>query len=253
MIKYNDYIWGDKFKNYFINFDNLIFSNIDDVLNYATTKKEILITHNGDNGATEEILNKLKNIKIWFAQNVLTNNKKIIPIPIGLENDYINGQPERKKILYDKSKNNKTPKKLIYLNCNTGTHKGDRESAYNCFLNKNWCTSKKHGSINYSIYCDDILDHYFVVSPRGNGLDCHRNWEILYLNRYPVMKKYYGLEKLYEDLPVLFVNDWYDIDETFLQESLIKIQNTKYNYEKLKFSYWKNAIVDKLKENKCLD
>lgn len=248
MIEYKDYIWGDKFKNYFINFNNLIYSNINDVLNHINSKDKILITHNGDNGATKEILNKFTNIKIWFAQNVLTNNKNIIPIPIGLENDYIKGQPERKHILYNKSKNNKIPKKMVYLNCSISTYRKDRESAYNYFLNKNWCTLKKHGCVNYSTYCDDILDHHFVISPRGNGLDCHRNWEILYLNRYPIMKKYYGLEKLYEDLPVLFVDNWYDIDENFLNSALNKIKNTKYNYEKLKFSYWKNTILDKLKE-----
>jgi hypothetical protein len=246
MIEYEEYIWGDKFKNYFSNFN--IYSDIDHVLKHTESKEKIIITHNGDNGATEEILNKFKNIKIWFAQNVLTNNKKIIPIPIGLENDYIKGQPERKNILYNKSKNNKIPKKLIYLNFNIGTYRQDRECAYNYFCNKNWSTSKKHGSVNYSIYCDDILDHYFVVCPRGNGLDCHRNWEVLYLNRYPIMKKYYGLEKLYENLPVLFVDNWYNIDEIFLNDALNKIKNTKYDYEKLKFSYWKNIIMNKLKE-----
>lgn len=250
MIKYEDYIWGDKFKNYFINFNNLIYSNINDVLNHINSKGKILITHNGDEGATEKILSQFKNIKFWFAQNVLSDNKRIIPIPIGLENDYIKGQPERKQILYNKYKNDKIPKKLIYLNCNTKRHKIDRESAYNYFLNKSWCTSKKHGSIDYPTYCDDILDHHFIISPQGNGLDCHRNWEILYLNRYPIMKKYYGLEKLYEDLPVLFVDNWYDINENLLHNFLNKIKNTKYNYDKLKFSYWKNIILEKLKELK---
>ena len=62
------------------------------------------------------------------------------------------------------------------------------------------------------------------------------------------MKKYYGLQKLFEDLPVVFVDDWSEVTEDFLQKQLNIIQNTKYNMDKLKLfvnQYQINLILNK--------
>jgi hypothetical protein len=64
------------------------------------------------------------------------------------------------------------------------------------------------------------------------------------------MKKYYGLQKLFEDLPVVFVDDWTQVSEEFLNKELEKIQRTSYNYDKLKFSYWKNLIENTYNDNR---
>lgn len=250
IIDYTDYIWGDKFKVDFINKINVSFSNfpnIGHVKNTLSKTSPIIVTHNGDEPVTQELINTYSNCKYWFGQNIMCQDSRCIPLPIGLENDYISGQPERKHILNQKSKLTIKPTKLAYFNCSLSTCKYDREPAYNYFNNKSWCDVQlPYG--NYYRFCDDILDHQFMISPRGNGLDCHRSWEILYLNRYPVMKKYYGLQKLFEDLPVVFVDNWTDVTEDFLIKQLDIIKNTQYNYEKLKYSFWKQLIEKTIKE-----
>jgi hypothetical protein len=50
----------------------------------------------------------------------------------------------------------------------------------------------------------------FVVSPHGNGLDCHRTWESLVLGNI-VIVKCSSLDPLYEGLPVVIVQDWSEI------------------------------------------
>lgn len=245
-MNYDEYIWGDKFKHCFERNSRTYYSNIDYVKNQSRINSNIIVTHNGDTPVDDDKVNYFPNLKRWFGQNIMTTNDKVTPLPIGLENDYIGGQPQRKHILNDKSQQNKSASKLVYLNCSIGTYRPDRQAAYDYFSSKNWCTVKPHGSLDYYHYCDDIIDHHFSICPRGNGLDCHRNWEILYLNRYPVMKRYYGLEKLYSDLPVVFVNDWSEVTEEFLKNKLEVIKNTKYNMDKLKFSYWKKLIEESL-------
>jgi len=92
-ITYNDLIWGDKFKN----LSNSIFIKIDDVYQFLknnTANK--LITHNGDYPVNEKYNEFLTKINFWFAQNAYMNNSKIIPIPIGLENDYVNNSVAKK-------------------------------------------------------------------------------------------------------------------------------------------------------------
>ena len=65
---------------------------------------------------------------------------------------------------------------------------------------------------------DDIWRNYlsyrFVLSPPGNGYECHRTYEALILGAIPIMKLHPNqamrpvIEKLYTDLPVIFVEDY---------------------------------------------
>lgn len=56
----------------------------------------------------------------------------------------------------------------------------------------------------------------FVVSPHGNGLDCHRTWESLVLGNIVIVKRS-PLDPLYEGLPVVIVEDWHEIDDANLK------------------------------------
>jgi len=80
----------------------------------------------------------------------------------------------------------------------------------------------------------------FVLSPRGNGLDCHRTWEVLMMRRVPILKREGQLEQLYENLPVLFVDDWSDIDSIDLEKVFkeFAFENQEYLY----FDFWKKKI-----------
>jgi hypothetical protein len=52
----------------------------------------------------------------------------------------------------------------------------------------------------------------FVLSARGNGLDCHRTWELLLLGSI-VITRTSPLDSLFEGLPVAIVNDWTAVRE----------------------------------------
>lgn len=46
--------------------------------------------------------------------------------------------------------------------------------------------------------------HAFGISPRGNGFDCHRTWEMLFFNMIPIVVSS-PLDPLYANLPVVVV------------------------------------------------
>ena len=50
----------------------------------------------------------------------------------------------------------------------------------------------------------------FVLSARGNGLDCHRTWELLYLGCI-VITRTSPLDPLFEGLPVVIVKAWEEV------------------------------------------
>lgn len=51
----------------------------------------------------------------------------------------------------------------------------------------------------------------FVLSPPGNGADCHRTWEALYLGAVPVLQRGTLPESLTAGLPILVVDRWQEV------------------------------------------
>jgi hypothetical protein len=81
------------------------------------------------------------------------------------------------------------------------------------------------------------IKYSFVISPHGNGLDCHRTWEALVLGCIPIVKTS-ALDEIYNDLPVLIVQEWKDVTEQLLNDTINNYKNKQFNYEKLKLNYW---------------
>jgi hypothetical protein len=59
------------------------------------------------------------------------------------------------------------------------------------------------------------------------------------------------LNVLFENLPVVIINDYEELNETFLYEKLNEISKKKlskkkvYQFEKLRNAYWRRLILDK--------
>ena len=68
----------------------------------------------------------------------------------------------------------------------------------------------------------------------------------MHLKSIPVVIKNIN-NSYYDDLPVVYVNNWEEITEEFLNKEYEKIMNSTYNYEKLYFEFWKNKILNYLK------
>lgn len=207
--------------------------------------KFIIISSNDDfpvDGKYEKYLNENK-IIIWFGQNINLQHKKLIPIPIGITNGHwhharynaINISHIKKQIInYNKKQY------LLYVNFETGTAPQHREPALQIAKTFNFATLAKRKP--YSLYLSDIAKSKFVMSPHGNGLDCHRTWEALYLNSYPIVLSS-SLDPLYKNLPVLILDNWLEITEKLLEEKYIEFSKMKWDKNKIMFEYWKNLIL----------
>jgi hypothetical protein len=90
----------------------------------------------------------------------------------------------------------------------------------------------------------------FWLSPRGGGLDCHRTWEALYLDIIPIVWNN-SLNVLYDNLPVVIINGYEELNEKLLCAKLNEISTKKlskekvYEYEKLRNAYWRRLILNK--------
>jgi hypothetical protein len=88
----------------------------------------------------------------------------------------------------------------------------------------------------------NMARHAFVLSPQGNGLDCHRTWEALCLGCIPIVKSS-GLNSLFDGLPVWIVGDWTEVTEASMRSKIEEFRPRQFAYEKLTLSYWQSKIA----------
>lgn len=204
----------------------------------------ILITHNSDlpiPGNYQNFLDSNKLIR-WFGQNIeQVSHSKLEAIPIGITNRYNKlGDIRVYEYFLYLSKKKREKEFLAFFSVTLGTCYEERVQAFNYFSNKDYCYTLKKPTYPRQFF-KNLLKSHFIISPRGNGLDCHRTWEALYFGSIPVVKSSY-IDPLFEDLPVLIINDWSEINQNKLIDFLKKTKNKTYHYEKLFFPYWEEKI-----------
>lgn len=132
----------------------------------------------------------------------------------------------------------------VYMNHNIKTNPKERQHLYDLFKDEIWVTAENGTNGNgFDRYMDNIYNHRFVICPRGNGIDTHRFWECLYMNSVPIVKKDIN-NWFYNDLPVLYVNNWEELNEELLIDMWDIYKDGKYDKKKLTFEYWKNKIYN---------
>lgn len=87
----------------------------------------------------------------------------------------------------------------------------------------------------------NMSKYAFVLSPFGNGMDCHRTWEALLCGCIPIVRTPVFRELL-ENLPVLIVEKWEDVTLQLLKQTVyefkLKHQQNLFQYERLHLSYY---------------
>ena len=87
-------------------------------------------------------------------------------------------------------------------------------------------------------------NYNIILSPRGNGLDCHRTWEALALNKVVVVDTP-SLSPLFEDLPIIVLSDWKEFSMEFIQREMKKLQMKPFNMQKMTLAYWTSLFRSK--------
>lgn len=227
-----------KYKIIFVYGDEIPFF-FDNILQYLSNIT--LITHNDDNGIKESYLSYSKNPKIirWFGVNNEIYCDKIIPLPIGIANSmWKHGNIELLQKIVDK---NNIKDNILFFNFSSKTNKNKRKKIKQIIEQKFTFLDK----VSQEEYLNCLSKHKFCISPPGNGIDCHRTWECLYLGVIPIVESH--VHNLYfQDLPILIINDWNIITEKYLEEKYREFKKKKFNLQKLDLDYWKKIIHENL-------
>ena len=169
-----------------------------------------LVIHNGDLIPGIEVFSLWnRKFKMISAVNWLFDLDNVSPIPIGLENwsymrngvprDFLNQNHEERDI-------------ELLVSFSDNTNPNERSLAREI--------SKKVPGVHFvpngtspKYYRHLVKRSKFVLSPPGNGADCHRTWEAIYLGAVPIVKsKFWPFNGF--ALPTLVLQDWNQLPES---------------------------------------
>ena len=226
----------------------------------------VLVTGDSDLCVPRDILSQNDTFRLinspyllkWFAQNTrFIENNKIVQMPIGLDYHTIASNPKhpwkvsseshlpgsQENILMGLKEKTvpfyeRIPK--IYITFITTNDRFNQRKDSLKIIPKELMIKKDKFTSRTELW-KEMINYTFILSPAGIGLDCHRTWEALCLGCIPIVC-IPEFKNMFEDLPVLVVNKWEEITKELLQKTIELFKTKKFNYEKLKLSYWKNMM-----------
>lgn len=177
-----------------------------------------LVLHNSDDEFGEKQLKYLDipNCKKIYTQNMNVKHPQVEPLPIGIANSFWEwGDSKVVEEVINEGFSDTNPL-FIYANFTKGD--GVRyERRKDCYdiLSENGIIMQE--STDYKTYLQDLKKFKFCLSPEGNGIDCYRTWEALYMRTIPICKRSVMIEKFAKTFPIYIVDDWkeFDIDDVW--------------------------------------
>ena len=149
-----------------------------------------------------------------FSQNANFVHPNLSSIPIGIANSH---WPHGDiKALKEVQSLNIKKDNLVYCNFSTKTNIKARAECLRHAERFNQCEKKP-----FKDYLQDIDRSFFCISPEGNGIDCHRNWECFYLKTVPIVTESVNIN-FYKSYPFLILKNWSDFSNLNFTESLYK-------------------------------
>ena len=213
-----------------------------------------------------------KNLIRWYSVNVDFIHPKLVCIPIGLpihipilQNNFIAWQtthnineieffinnyvyiPSVKHNILNNDKNRELLYcKMTIMNSQNTNHTFEniREN-YLSVIKKEFSYADNNLKL-WTQYITELRHFKFCLSLPGKGLDCYRTWESLTVGVIPIVISS-NLNLLYDDLPVVIINDVSEINTEFLNNKYKEICENinNYNWNKLSSKYW----IDKIKSD----
>jgi len=185
----------------------------------------------------------------WFAQNLSTQHPKLSALPIGLDYHTMWDRPgfwgitavspiaQENSLINILAGSPEFGQRYLagYCNWHFAMGRGDRQECFDR-IDKSVCFFESNAVPRNSSWMRQA-ECMFVISPEGAGMDCHRTWEALLLGCVPIVKKN-ALTPLFNNLPVMVVDDWQDVKRDSLFEYYRSMIDRKFDFSTLFRDHW---------------
>lgn len=197
-----------------------------------------IISHNTDYPVDSKFIQYLDDDKLihWYGQNAILEHPKLTPVPIGIANkqwphgnlenllSVVNSKPNKENIIYKNFD--------ITTNIHVRSHINNITNKNNIFMDK---------SLPHIEYLTRLAKSLYVISPPGNGIDCHRIWEALYVGTVPIVQKNTAFRN-FTHLPILFIENWEEVTIDMVKKRIPEFYSQPFDTSILQLDYWKKII-----------
>ena len=205
-----------------------------------------LVLHNGDQAPQSSQVRKLLTCyRKIFSVNAVDGIEKVVPIPIGLENASRN-KNGRLHYYLDAIENptDQTDRTRLVL---SSFHTSTRPDIRGPLRKQVKASPHNHEDRFFKSldYRREVRNSLFVLSPPGNGDDCHRTWEAIYLGAVPVVLSSHLAGSLRAELPIHAVDDYREFLSLGKKELTELYMLTRQKSTEWAFAmYWLSQILD---------
>ncbi len=78
-----------------------------------------------------------------------------------------------------------------------------------------------------------LPSYKYVVSPEGNGIDCHRHYEALMAGCVPIIEDHPLMRVKYNNMPVLWTTDYSEITPEYLDKKWAEMLDATWDFSRL--------------------
>jgi hypothetical protein len=103
--------------------------------------------------------------------------------------------------------------------------------------------------IEYNEYMNRIPQYKFIISPEGNGVDCHRHYEALMAGCIPIIETHEGIKQKYAGCPILYTYDYTEITEDYLNQKYQEMIGETWDFSCLFLSSYDSDTQSRIREN----
>jgi hypothetical protein len=106
-----------------------------------------------------------------------------------------------------------------------------------------------NNTLDYTTYFQSLPSYKFVISPEGNGIDCHRHYEALLAGCIPIIERNPLTEKKYAGCPILWTTDYSEITPSYLQQKYDEMLHKEYDFSRLFLPFYDKATQELIKQS----
>jgi hypothetical protein len=96
-------------------------------------------------------------------------------------------------------------------------------------------------------YFESLPSYKFVISPEGNGIDCHRHYEALIAGCIPIIERNPLIEEKYKGCPILYTDDYSEITPAYLDSKYEEMKSGVYDFSRLFLEYYPADVQTEIK------
>jgi hypothetical protein len=180
-----------------------------------------------------------------------TSRNESFKFPIGMHHSYISLTTHNQKTIQIGLHNNLV---LCAMKLSTDSQRRGNTNINRKIIIQNLHNNDIHNIMTNSYnYYNKLSDYKFVISPEGNGIDCHRHYEALLSGCIPIIEHNDNMKRKYTNLPILYTTNYSEINQEYLIHKYNELinNNIKYDFSKLFLSNYnkKNKSTIKLFSN----